>query len=161
MLVLGIDPGVRKLGYGLVDFLDNGDKVIIDAGIILNTEQTNNRKVRWHKIYQISWFFDQLLSEHDVWVVGIEKLYFTSRNQSNAEFVYVVRGMIINKLISKGIDFKEIDPVQVKAYITGNSKADKKLVQKKIMQLYNLEQLPKYNDSADALGMAYIASKMW
>lgn len=160
MLVLGIDPGVRKLGYGLVDFTDNGDKKIIDAGIILDTEKTTKRKVRWHKIYQISWFFDNILSEYDIAKVGIEKLYFTSRNQSNAEFVYGVRGMLINKLISKGIDFVEIDPVQVKAYITGNSKADKKLVQKKIMQLYGLEQLPKYNDSADALGMAYIASKM-
>ncbi len=160
MLVLGIDPGVRKLGYSLVDFNDSGDKKIVDAGILLNTQETINRRVRRHKIYEISWFFDDMLSRYSIDKVGIEKLYFTSRNQSNAEFVYGMRGVLINKLISKGIGFVEIDPVQVKAYITGNGKADKKLVQKKIMQLYNLEQLPKYNDSADALGMAYIASKM-
>lgn len=58
--------------------------------------------------------------------------------------------------VANNISFQEIDPVQVKKYITGNGKAEKKLVQKKIMQLYSLDELPQYNDSADALGMAWI-----
>lgn len=160
MLVLGIDPWVRKLGYAIVDFSSKNWPEIIDAGILLNTEPTDTRKVWWHKIYKIGWFLDEILIKYDIDRVGIEKLYFTHRNQSNAEFVYGTRGVIINKLIERGVEFVEIDPIQVKAYTTWNSKADKKLVQKKIMQLYNMEQLPKYNDSADALGMCYIASKM-
>jgi crossover junction endodeoxyribonuclease RuvC len=54
---------------------------------------------------------------------------------------------------------KEYTPIQLKKFITGNSKAEKKLVQQCIMKLYNLKEFPEFNDAADALALAYIASK--
>ena len=45
-------------------------------------------------------------------------------------------------------------------YITGNGKAEKILVQKTIMKLYKLQELPEYNDAADALGLAYLATRI-
>jgi crossover junction endodeoxyribonuclease RuvC len=57
------------------------------------------------------------------------------------------------------ISVQEYTPIALKKYLTGNGKADKMLVQKIVMRLFNLSQLPKFNDTADALGLAYLASK--
>ena len=55
------------------------------------------------------------------------------------------------------IPFVEYTPIELKKCITGNGKADKALVQKYVMKLYKLKDLPEFNDTADALGLAYIA----
>ncbi|MBP6910928.1 crossover junction endodeoxyribonuclease RuvC [Patescibacteria group bacterium] len=55
---------------------------------------------------------------------------------------------------------KEYSPIELKKYITGNGKADKMFVQRMIMKIYKLEELPEYNDAADALGLAYIGIKV-
>jgi len=54
-------------------------------------------------------------------------------------------------LLRKGIKTYEYTPIELKKFITGNGKADKMLVQRTIMRFYNLQDLPKYNDAADAL----------
>ena len=60
-------------------------------------------------------------------------------------------------LLRKGIKTYEYTPIELKKFITGNGKADKMLVQRTIMRFYNLQDLPKYNDAADALWFAYLA----
>lgn len=156
MLVLWIDPGVRKCGYALVDFSHN-QKKIIDSGILFDDSKIETRMDWFRKMGQIISFFEKLSKEHSIEKIGIEKLYFTSRNQSNAEFVYGLRWGLVSFFFNNGIHIVEIDPVQVKKYISWNWKASKELVQTKIMQLYWLSQKPQYNDSADALGMSYLA----
>ena len=61
--------------------------------------------------------------------------------------------------IKNNIQVKEFTPIEIKKYITGNGKADKKFVQKMIMKIYRLEEEPVYNDAADALAMAYIGQR--
>ncbi len=156
MIVVGIDPGVRKLWYAVVDF-QHDQKHILDCGILFDDKTITNRMDRFEKMSNIYTFFQELSQKYSIDLIAIEKLYFTDRNQSNAEFVYGIRGALITLFYSKHIKIQEIDPVQVKKYITWNGKADKKLVQAKIMQIYGLQLIPEYNDSADALGMARIA----
>lgn len=157
MIVLGIDPGVRKLGYALVKF-EHNQKTIVDSGILFDDTSITNRMDRFAKMVNIYDFFQELSKTQQVDVVAIERLYFTDRNQSNAEFVYGIRWALVTLFYSQKVHIQEIDPVQVKKYITWNAKADKKLVQGKIMQIYWLQHMPEYNDSADALGMAYIGN---
>lgn len=159
MIVLWIDPGVRKLWFALVEYNQN-NHTIVDAGILFDDSPITTRIDRYHKMSQIINYFQSLITTHHIDRVGIERLYFTARNQSNAEFVYWLRGALIVLLLKHNIDIIEIDPIQVKKYITWNAKANKDQVQKKIMQLFWLEKKPQYNDSADALGMNYIAYKM-
>lgn len=155
MLILWIDPGVRKLGYALVDF-QNNQKKIVDSGILFDDTPIVTRQDWFNKMTNIYIFFQELIEKHNIDLIAMETLYFTTRNQSNAEFVYWIRWSLITLFGTKKIKIREIDPVQVKKYISWNGKADKKLVQAKIMQLYGLQNIPQYNDSADALGMAYI-----
>ena len=111
---------------------------------------------RVQKIYE---FFVKMLTEVDIDSCVIEKLFFTDANQSNAEFVYGIRWMLIALMLDKWVKIKEYSPIELKKFITGNGKADKMFVQKMIMKIYKLENLPQYNDAADALGLAYIGIK--
>ncbi len=154
-MYLGIDPGVRKLGYGLVD----KDLNVLDAGILLQDQKNPTRKDQFQRIDKIYNFFCQMCQDYDIDKVGIEKLYFTKCNQANAEFVYGIRGSLMRLFVDQGIEFYEHTPNQIKKYVTGNGKAWKKLVQNFVKKLFDLEKVPEYNDTADALGLAYMISK--
>lgn len=154
-IVLAIDPGVRKLGYALVkDGIE-----IVDAGILLQEKKSPTRLDQFARMQEISRFFSDMLTKVDIECCVMEKLFFTNSNQSNAEFVYGVRWIIIALMLEKWVKIKEYTPIELKKYITWNGKADKMFVQKMIMKIYRLESIPQYNDAADALGLAYIALK--
>lgn len=156
MLVLWIDPGVRKLGYALVEYKDN-QKIIVDSGILFDDSTIKERIDRYHKMSSIVEFFANLYTKHTaIHTLAIEKLYFTWRNQANAEFVYGIRAALILQALQNKVNIQEIDPVQIKKYITWNGKSWKELVQMKTMQLFGLAHKPTYNDSADALGLSYL-----
>ena len=109
---------------------------------------------------EIENFFIKLIKKHKIQTVCMEELFFTRFNQNNAEFVYGIRAILITLCLRNKVKIKELTPIQLKKYITGNSKADKKIVQNCIMKIFNLQECPEYNDAADALALAYIANKM-
>ena len=154
-LILAIDPWVRKLWYALVR--ENFE--IADAGILLQEKKSPTRIDQFERMQKIYEFFSRMLTEVDIKLCVLEKLFFTSSNQTNAEFVYGIRWMLIALMLSKWIEIKEYAPIELKKFITGNGKADKLFVQKMIMKIYKLEALPKYNDAADALWLAYIGAR--
>lgn len=154
-MILGIDPGVRKLWYALIE----KDLTIIDAGILLQHQTTPTRTDQFARVVQIYDFFSELIKKHNIEAVSMEQLFFTKFNQSNAEFVYAIRGALMMLFVKNNIPVKEFTPIEVKKFITGNGKADKKFVQKMVMKIYRLSEEPIYNDAADALALAYIGNK--
>jgi len=111
---------------------------------------------RMREIYE---YFTKLIKKHKIQTMCMEKLFFTKFNQNNAEFVYGIRAILITLCLKNNIQIKEYTPIELKKFITGNGKAEKNLVQKCIMKIYNLKEFPEFNDAADALALAYIASK--
>lgn len=156
MNYLWIDPWVRKLWYWIID----DDLNILDGGILLLDEKNPERQGQFHRINQIVDFFESFTKQNKVSVVWIEKLYFTVNNQSNAEFVYGVRWALIWLFMRGGIKIVEFTPKQIKKSITWNGNASKLLVQQFIMKIFRLESLPEYNDTADALWIAYLCSRI-
>lgn len=154
-MILWIDPGVRKLGYALI----NTDLSIVDSGILLQSQKSPSRIDQFNRMIQISDFFSQLFKQYPISIVSMEQLFFTKFNQNNAEFVYGVRAILLTMALQHHAHIKEYTPIELKKYITGNAKADKLCVQKMIMKIFKLQELPEYNDAADALGLAYLASK--
>ncbi len=174
-MILGIDPGFRKLWYAIIDY----DLNIIDGGILLSdknhikSDNTTNihtsknpssqiyasQNPNRQRVHDVYIYFVKLLQEYDIKKMVMEKLFFMETNKNNAERVYAVRWILINLCMSKWIQVIELTPIQVKKYITGNAKANKLLVQDIIQRIYNLTELPKYNDTADALWLAYIGTK--
>lgn len=156
LMILWIDPGVRKLWFALI----NRDLTILDAWILLQESKNVTREIYFHRIVEIVKFFRELLVKYPaIKTVSIEKLFFTASNQSNAEFVYGVRGALIALFVEHGCQIVELTPIELKKYVTGNGKAEKLLVQCIVMKLFHLENMPEYNDAADALGLAFVASK--
>lgn len=152
-MFLWIDPWVRKLGYALID----DDLNIIDAGILLQDKKSPTREDQFQRANQIIDFFENLLEKYLIEKVAIEKLFFTAYNQSNAEFVYAIRWALVMMFLRKNIKVLEYTPIELKKFITWNGKADKMLVQKTIRRFYKLQDIPEYNDAADALWFAYLA----
>ena len=101
----------------------------------------------------------QQIEENNVSVIAIEKLFFTKFNQENAEFVYGLRWLIIGYCVENSIPFYEYTPTQLKKAITWNWKAIKSVMQNTIMRLYRLQNFPEYDDAADALALAFLASR--
>ena len=152
-MYLGIDPWVRKLWYALID----DDLKIIDAGILLQSQKSPTREDQFKRANQILDFFENLLKQYDIEKVAMEKLFFTEYNQSNAEFVYAIRWALMMLFLRRNISVLEFTPIELKKFITWNGKADKMLVQKTIRRFYKLQDIPEYNDAADALWFAYLA----
>ena len=90
----------------------------MDCGILFDDSPIVTRLDWFKKMNNIHEYFKTLILEQKVEKVVIEKLYFTSKNQYNAEFVYGIRGALIIFCVANNITFQEIDPVQVKKYIT-------------------------------------------
>ena len=152
-MFLWVDPWVRKLGYALID--DN--LKIVDAWILLQDKKSPTREDQFQRANQILDFFENMLNKYDVEKVAMEKLFFTNYNQSNAEFVYAIRWALMMLFLRKKIYVQEYTPIELKKFITWNWKAEKMLVQKTIRRFYNLQDIPEYNDAADALWLAYLS----
>ena len=73
--------------------------------------------------------------------------------------MYGIRGALAMLITNYGIPIVEYTPIELKKHITGNGKAGKELVQRVIKQMFGLENLPEYDDAADALGLARLAQK--
>ena len=153
MYYLGIDPWVRKLWYALID----ENMKIIDAWILLQNKKSPTREDQFERANQILDFFEKLLKKYLIEKIAMEKLFFTDYNQNNAEFVYAIRWALMMLFLRKNIPVLEFTPIELKKFITWNGKADKMLVQKTIMRFYKLQDIPEYNDAADALWFAYLA----
>lgn len=98
---------------------------------------------------------EELLDTYAPSVVGIEKLFFL-RNVTNGIDVAHARGVIVHAITSRGIPIKEYTPLQVKQAITGNGHAKKPQVQRAVAQVLKMASIPKPDDAADALAIAYI-----
>ena len=153
MYYLGIDPWVRKLWYALID----ENMKIIDAWILLQNKKSPTREDQFERANQILDFFEKLLKKYQIEKIAMEKLFFTDYNQNNAEFVYAIRWALMMLFLRKNIPVLEFTPIELKKFITWNGKADKMLVQKTIMRFYKLQDIPEYNDAADAFWFAYLA----
>ena len=162
-MILWIDPGVRKLWYAIIQTnLPAGRHglEIVDSGILLLEKKSPTRVDQFERMREIEEYFTKLLKKHNIQTMCMEQLFFTKFNQNNAEFVYGIRAILITLCLKNKIKIKEITPIQLKKYITGNAKAEKRLVQQCIMKLYNLKECPEFNDAADALWLAFVAMKM-
>jgi len=148
MLVLGIDPGTARCGWGLVD--KKGSMLTaVDYGIIetsKDTPQPSRLKAVHDEVAEI-------IKEFKPDIMAVEKLFF-NRNVTNALSVGEARGVILLAGEKAGIELAEYTPLQVKMALTGYGKAEKKQVETMVMRLLNLKTAPKLDDTADALAIA-------
>ncbi len=152
MIFLGIDPGTTTVWFAL---LEKGEKkyTILEYGVI----ETTPRESIWQKILWIVHDLDMLIQTYQPQVCWIEKLFFMKNVKTGID-VAQARWAVLYTLLSRGIIVKEFTPLQVKQWITGNGNAKKQQIQNAVKMLFWLEEIPKPDDAADALAIAYITA---
>ena len=148
MRILGIDPGYAIMGYGVVELIGNKFKVI-EYGSIMTESRKNMTDRLKHLYYELM----QLINRTDPDVAAIEELFFNT-NTTTAIKVGQARGVSILACANSGIETNEYTPLQVKKALTGYGRADKKQVQHMTKTILNLKEVPKPDDTADALAIA-------
>ena len=148
MIILGIDPGLATIGFGIIE-KQNKNLTCIDFGII-STSQKQETGERLNKIFTE---ITKLIKKHCPDVVVVENLFFF-KNLKTAMPVSEARGVILLAIAKKKIQIEQLTPLQVKMGICGYGRADKKQVQKMVKEILEFEKIPKPDDAADALAIA-------
>ena len=147
MRIIGIDPGLARVGYGIIE-VQNGKKVLLDCGVI----ETNKEKQEEHRLYEIYKDLNELINHWNPTAAAVEKFFFY--RSSTTISVVQARGVIMMVLASKKIPVSEYSPAQIKLTIAGSGKASNKEVLEAVMYNLKLTKAPKPDDSADALAIA-------
>ena len=148
MVILGVDPGYATVGWGVLDYTANRFRVIDYGAVITPPEMPFDQRLEV--------IFDEfclLIARTKPQVMAVEKLYFNT-NTTTAIGVAEARGCILLAARKGGVAVAEYTPVQVKQAVTGYGKAVKKQVMEMTRMLLNLPEIPKPDDTADALALA-------
>lgn len=148
MRILGIDPGYAIVGYGMVE-AKNGLYRPLEYGAV-TTRAGVEFGLRLQEIYE---GMTELLERFRPEAAAVEKLYFTN-NKTTGIGVAEARGVILLTLSQAGVPLFEYTPMQVKQAVTGYGRALKPQVQEMTRRLLHLREVPKPDDTADALAMA-------
>lgn len=146
--IIGVDPGYAIVGWGILDYAGSHFSTV-DYGAILTPAELPFVR-RLEMIYNE---MSRILEQYHPQSMGVEKLYFT-KNVTTGIDVAQARGAILLAAQQKGLDFGEYTPLQVKQAVTGYGKAEKNQVMQMTKMILNLSQLPKPDDTADALAVA-------
>lgn len=148
MVILGIDPGIAIVGYGIVECNGNHFKTL-DYGHI----ETSSKSLFPDRLKYVYEEMISLIEKHNPAELAIEELFF-NKNVKTAIKVGQARGVEILAAKNMGLEIYEYTPLQVKQAVVGYGRAEKRQVQEMVKILLNLEKIPKPDDVADALAIA-------
>lgn len=149
MRILGIDPGLRCTGYGLID--SNGRQLrLLEAGIV-RTQSNQPISQRLHTIYE---GLHELVDEHRPDYVVIEKIFAHYKHPTTAILMGHARGVVCLIAGMFHIPLENIPSTRVKKAVVSQGHASKLQVQRTIQRILSLKQLPEPCDVADALAIA-------
>ena len=148
MTILGIDPGIATVGYGVIQY-ENGRFRTIATGAI-ETPAGIDVENRLEIVYNDLCELIQMYSPTEM---AIEELFFNT-NQKTAIAVAEARGVILLAARKNNLNIAEYTPIQVKMAVTGYGRAEKKQVQEMVKIILGLPKVPKPDDAADALALA-------
>ncbi len=148
MIIIGIDPGLATVGFGIIR-KEKNSIIPVSYGCIRTSAEKQNSE-RLLVIYNE---LNILFEKYSPSEVAVEKLFFTN-NITSAMGVSEARGIIFLAAQQRNIPVTEYTPNQIKQAITGSGGADKKQMQEMIKRLLNLDEVPKPDDAADGLSIA-------
>ncbi len=148
MIILGIDPGLATLGYGVIE-ADNQNRRLIQFGT-LTTPAGQPMPQRLRAIYQ---GMNQLLDIYRPDEVAFEELFF-SKNITTGIAVSHARGVALLAVVQRTDELYEYTPMQIKQAVTGYGGAEKHQVQQMVRMLLKMKEIARPDDAADALAVA-------
>ncbi len=148
MIILGIDPGTARVGWGIVR--EEKGKVTADNFGCIETKPHQELAIRLKEIYDKIMI---LIQQEKPNALAIEEIYFTN-NAKTVISVAQSRGIVLLAAAQTATPVISYTPLVVKQTITGNGRADKSQVQFMITKLLHLSSQPTLDDTSDALAIA-------
>ena len=149
MIILGIDPGIATLGYGVIEKDERGNFRAVDYGVV-TTPKEEGLPVR---LAMLEEGVKKILDKFHPDEVAMEELFF-SKNITTGIAVAHARGVALLTCVKACGRLYEYTPMQIKQALTGYGKAEKKQIQSVVASMLRLQSIPKPDDAADALGIA-------
>ncbi|MEK7542798.1 MAG: crossover junction endodeoxyribonuclease RuvC [Patescibacteria group bacterium] len=147
MIIMGIDPGTARIGYGIIE-KTGGKLSYSDCGLIMPSGDNLRKRLRSLEIK-----LDSLIKKTKPNKAGVENLFF-SKNKKTAMDVAHARGIIINTLEKSGVEIIELSPLEVKLGVTGYGNASKKAVSGMVSKILGVSTDNIIDDATDALAIA-------
>ena len=148
MRILGIDPGLATIGWGVIE--TNGFKHVPVAYGSIQTLTKLTVEKRLDKIYND---LSEIIEKYHPEAVAVEELFFNT-NITTGIRVAEARGVILLCAEQHKLDINEYTPLQVKQSVVGYGRADKNQIQQMVKLLLGLKEIPKPDDAADAVAVA-------
>jgi len=148
MIILGIDPGTVRVGWAVLKTKKQGELVPLNYGCWEIKEMSQGQRLN-----KIATLFTQTLKQHQPQVLVLEKVFFF-QNTKTALSISQAIGVLIYLSQKHKVPYLELTPLEIKQYLVGYGRADKKEVQKLIQCYFSFAELPKPDDTADALAVA-------
>ncbi|MEC8940074.1 MAG: crossover junction endodeoxyribonuclease RuvC [SAR324 cluster bacterium] len=152
--ILGIDPGSRKTGYGLIEHSCNRTRYLASGCIKLNLKESLAER-----LHQLSTELDKLIEEFQPDCGAVEKIFF-AKNAQSALTLGHARGVILLKFSERQLVVHEYQTLKIKQTVVGVGRADKNQVQHMVKILLNLQNKLQ-EDEADALAVAITHAHLW
>lgn len=152
MIILGIDPGLARLGYAVIK-KDRQRLVLLKYGCL----ETKSNLENFVRLQNLAVDLKNIINEYHPGIIGIEKLFFF-KNKKTVIQVAEARGMILSAAGGREVAIYEYTPLEVKQALTGYGRATKEQVQKMLMQVFKLKMMIEPDDAADAVAVAYAAA---
>lgn len=149
MLVIGIDPGTARTGYGLVHLTPGGKLESVAFGVVITEADTPMPE----RLQRLRDSLSEILELHQPESGAVEKLFF-QRNVSTALSVGQARGVVMLAMADAHIQVEEYTPHEIKQAVVGYGGAGKRQVQEMVRTLLQLDDVPRPDDAADALAVA-------
>ncbi len=147
MVILGLDPGTSRIGYGVIEkegrflrYLDCGVFEIKDSG-------------RGEKLEKLEKLLLRLIKKYRPGLAVVESLFF-SKNKKTAIAVAEARGVILLSLVKQKVEFLEVTPNEAKLTVSGWGGSGKEAVKKAVFLLLKIKKMKVLDDATDALAIA-------
>ncbi|MCP4481206.1 MAG: crossover junction endodeoxyribonuclease RuvC [bacterium] len=147
MKILGIDPGTAIVGWGVIEKGTNINPIAYDSIM------TSKKLKLPDRLLQIHTELSHIIKTYQPDVAAVEELFFV-KNVTTGMSVSHARGVILLALNQAGVEIFEYKPMQIKQAVTGYGRADKRQVQQMVKATMGLKEIPKPDDTADALAVA-------
>jgi len=153
-IICGLDPGLRKTGYGVLCIDDEDDSIrVVDAGVIRCSGEGSLAL----RLAELAAGLDDVLDEHRVDVLAVEEVYSHYRQPRTAILMAHARGAFLLEAARRGLRVVHLPATAVKRHLTGNGRAGKEQVQRAVADTLRLDRIPEPPDVADALAIALCA----
>jgi crossover junction endodeoxyribonuclease RuvC len=154
-MTIGIDPGTATVGFSLVEGTKQ-NPIIVEYGVL--TTKAGPRAIMPQRLLEIATDLESLLKKYKPDRAVVEDLFFF-KNAKTVISVAQSRGVTLYLLAKYNVEIIEVTPLQVKQTLCGYGRATKQQMQQMVKRIYKLDEIPKPDDAADSLAMAWIGLK--